>query len=112
MIYKRRWLTPLVIAVILLGAWAFRWETVAVKQETVGNRSYITKWEQDRWTNTNYVEIYNAGGVTQNPPTEWAATTNATIIWVWAIIIDGVWLAWALRKEHKEAMDSNDIHME
>jgi hypothetical protein len=109
MIYKRRWFIPLVIVFILFGAWAFRWETVSIKQETLGSRTYTVKWDKDRWTNANYIETLYSSEVTQNPPKEWAATTNATVIWIWALLIDGIWFAVALWKDRKEAKEKSSI---
>lgn len=99
MIYKRRWFIPLVIALVLLGAWFVRWDTVATKTYDTG----VTKWEKDRWTGTIWMDVYVAQSSSKVSSGSEGATYIATYIWEWALFIDGIWLALALRKDFMEA---------
>lgn len=110
MAYKR-WFIPVAILIILLGARLFRWETVSVKQETIGSRTYTVKWTKDRWTNADYIETLNLNTIIKNPPIEWQVTTNATRYWQYALLLDGVWLVLVLWEDMKKSrsLDITDI---
>lgn len=100
MIFKRKWVIPLAIAVVLLAAWAFRWNEVASKTSD----SVVIKWVEDRWTGTVWADRYAATKSTSTVTSGLAKDTyDATTIWEWALLIDGVWLGLAFWKDRKEA---------
>ncbi len=105
--YKRKWLIPAIILIILLGAWVFRWDIEATKALDEGSIKVI-KWKQDRWTNTHYIELYAIPTAVQGniyaiyPATPYNLTEYATNSWLCALLADGLWLIWAIRKELKK----------
>jgi len=105
-VYRHKWFIPLVIAFILLGAWFTRWETEATKQETSkSGQPYVLKWEKDRWSGTVWSDMYAVNLHARKAVSGSSSDTDfATGTWAWAVIIDGIWLLWAYRKDRKEAM--------
>lgn len=52
--FPRPWLTPLVVLIILLLAFAFRWDYNASKTYDWG----VVKWKTDRWDGRKWAEVY------------------------------------------------------
>lgn len=108
--YKYKWLVPLVLAIILLVAWAFRWHEIASKTYNDG----VVTWTEDRWTGTVWLDAYiisseqGAESITRAIKGSAKNAYTATTIWRWAIVLDGAWLAWAIWEERKKAAIPTD----
>jgi hypothetical protein len=94
--FRKLTIVPLIIFVLLCSAWFFRWETVATKTYDSG----VLKWDRDRWSGSTWAHLYSVeGNAHKEIEPGWLITTNATYIWIGALLIDGVWLALAYRKD-------------
>lgn len=54
---NKRILIPIIILLIILSSWAFRWDIMATKSTDYG----VFKWTRDRWSNTVIYEKYKPG---------------------------------------------------
>lgn len=55
---KKPWIPPLIILIMLLLIWIFRWDYTASKS----HGDIIEKWKIDRWSGQRWVELYSPRG--------------------------------------------------
>lgn len=118
---RYRWIVLLIIFIILLTAFAFRYNIEATKTVDHG----IVKWEKDRWTGNVWVHYYVFAGNIRggimilstdfdiNKPEEreeyWDAYGKAirkrnllTYVWCFTAGITAIWLACELKRKFIE----------
>lgn len=99
---RRLWAPPLILLVVLLLAFAFRWKVEATKSAGSG----VVKWERDRWTARLWINVYGRAAVKRlaSPlpvggedyakrerdqlTTGWLIAVAGTSVW---LLVAGVW---------------------
>ena len=82
-------LIPLIILLVLLFSWLFRWETEAKKTGNMG----VYKWERDRWSNTIlYSSFRQDVAFDVEIKKGWIPINAATGIWLFLFTANGIWL--------------------
>ena len=104
-----KWKLPLIILLLLLVAFALRWDTKATKTHDQG----VAKWVTDRWTGDTWQLSYKSKGVyeflaNRNRKESQAETdaayrkrTTATIIWIVLFSLILGWLFYTVVKKGK-----------
>lgn len=97
-----RWILPAVLLMLLLVAFAFRWDEGSTKTFS----HTIVEFKHDRWTGQNWVKVYRLYGriaVTEraiekvgiNYP--YQLKNGLTIEWTIATVLAAGWLLWSVR---------------
>jgi|BioPla2DNA2_1021312.scaffolds.fasta_scaffold55500_3 hypothetical protein len=93
---NKRILIPIIILLIILSSWAFRWDIMATKSTDYG----VFKWTRDRWSNTVIYEQYKPGVYnTTTARRGWTNPNTATYIWLSLLGVNGIWLLVEYRRQ-------------
>lgn len=97
---KKPWVIPLIILVLFLFAWFFRWDYTATKTFDDG----VAKWKKDCWTGQIWIEVYSPQinsefpmkpYTTSKPYYHRVVLTNA---WKAIALLDMIWFVFIIIK--------------
>ncbi len=100
---SRRWLVPVVLIVVIIGAGLFRWQDVGTRSLTSGGTSVTLAFKKDLWTGRTWVKVYGLDRegfivherLASPPPAEgeWVERNRLAVTYWAALFLSVVWLA-------------------